>query len=128
MRVFYTTSSGLATVEEVKPHVRVIEMKDGLHTITKDSVYRDIENERNAMVFIWQDVTPSQGGSLTEDALLSIEVAKMNRQSTKISRYWKRKYARGMWWFLRAVYFSIFLIWVSLGIYVICSVAVLLNA
>jgi len=128
MRVLYTTSSGTTTVEDVKPHVRLIEMKDGLHTITKASVYRDIEDERNSMVFIWQDVTPSQGGEVTEEALMGIEVAKQHRQSAEISRFWKRRYARGMWWFLRAVYFSIVLIWLTLGIYVAYEVGVLLNA
>lgn len=128
IRVFYTTSSGLSTVEDINPHIRLIEMKDGLHTIAKESIYRDIEDEKNSMVFIWQDVTPAEGGCVTEDALKGIEVAKMHRQSTEISRFWKRRYTRGIWWFLRAAYFSIVLIWISLIIYIIYEVGVLLNA
>ena len=103
-------------------------MKDGLHTITKSSVYRDIEDEKNAMVFVWQDVTPAEGGELTEDALKGVEVAKQHRQSTEISRYWKRRYTRGLWWFLRAAYFSIVIIWIFLIVYIIYEVGALLNA
>jgi len=122
MKVFYTTSSGESKVEEIRPHVRLIEMPDGLHSISKSSVFRDIEDKRNSMVFIWQDVSPAEGGSVTNDSLLRIEVAKSNRQSVEIARLWKRRLRRVCFGIANGIWFSIFLLWIALVVYVLYAV------
>lgn len=118
MRIVYTTSSGMTSVEDVKAHIRLIECRDGLHCIDKGSIYRDIDDKKNAMVFIWQDVTPSDGSVLTEDALKSVEVAKQHHQSTEISKQWWRSLGNGMMWLGRCLYFSIFLSLIFFAFYV----------
>lgn len=118
MKVFYTTASGESRCEEIKSHVRLIEEPDGLHSISKSSIFRDIEDKRNSMVFIWQDVSPAEGGSVTNDSLLRIEVAKSNRQSIEIARLWKRKLRRVCFGIANGIWFSMFLLLVALVVYV----------
>lgn len=122
LRAIYTTSSGESTVENIKPHTRLIEMLDGLHTITKTAIYRDIDDERTSYIFFWQGVTPAEGANVTEDMLKTIEVCKQHHQPIALSRYWRRKYSRGMWWALRGIYFSTVLVWIGCSLYVLFEV------
>lgn len=66
MNVFYLSVDGTATREKTKIRERMIEMPDGYHPITNDSVWQDAKRVRDSMMIIIQGVRGPYGASMEE--------------------------------------------------------------
>jgi hypothetical protein len=92
----------------------LIEMKDGYHPVTRDSVYQDIDRKKDPICIIWQGITPPQGAQTTDEymnnLLLTIEMVRMSRRQQSVSRIWfRRLQAAGDWLLTYGVTAMIFL-------------------
>ena len=94
MKLIYLTNDGKARVENSKVGTRLIEMPDGYHPITNDSVWQDAKRKSDGIMLLFQGVLPAYGGSMAEDDVLNVlrevEYAEKSFKPMSNSKMWMR--------------------------------------
>jgi hypothetical protein len=102
MKLVYLTNDGKARVETAKVGTRLIEMPDGYHPITNDSVWQDAARKSDGMMILFQGVLPAYGGTMAEhdtlNVLREVEYAEKSFKPMSNSKMWQRSLA-GLWTF-----------------------------
>lgn len=105
MKILYRKVDGLCKVENWKVNARNLEMPDGPHPVTNDSVWQDSKRIGPAVMMIDQDVFPPYGASMAaEDVktrMYEVKLASMAFKSPSISRMWQRWFANAFEWFMK---------------------------
>ena len=105
MKLIYLTVDGRAKVEKTNVSTRLIEMKDGYHPVTNDSVWQDSKRIRDAILFIIQGVLGPYGASMTEEdtlnVLFEIEAAERAFKPPSVSKMWQRMLAAAFDWLMK---------------------------
>ena len=96
MRIEYISVDGRMRVEKTRHVPRLIELPDGYHPVTNDSVWQDAERRREPLLVIIQGVRAPLGGTMeTEDVsgvLYEIELAERAFRKPRVSRMWMRAF------------------------------------
>src|SRR4030042_1396810 len=112
MKLIYFTNDGKARVETAKVGTRLLEMPDGYHPVTNDSVWQDAKRKSDGVMFLFQGVLPAWGGQMTEQDTVNLyrEVKYAERcfKPMSNSKMWQRSLAAiwaffvkyGIWLFL----------------------------
>ena len=112
MKLIYLMNDGRARVETAKVGTRLIEMPDGYHPITNDSVWQDAKRKSDSMMILVQGVLPAYGGTMAEldtlNVLREVEYAEKAFKPMSNSKMWQRAFQR-IWDF-----FAKYLIWLFL--------------
>jgi hypothetical protein len=66
MNIFYLSVDGTGTREKAKIRDRMIEMPDGYHPVTNDSVWQDSKRTRDSIMVIIQGVRKPYGGTMED--------------------------------------------------------------
>jgi hypothetical protein len=102
MKLIYLTNDGKARVETAKVGTRLIEMPDGYHPITNDSVWQDAQRKSDGMMILFQGVLPAYGGTMAEadtmNVLREVEYAEKSFKPMSNSKMWQRSLA-SLWAF-----------------------------
>jgi len=119
MLVFYLTVDGRAVKEKVKLKQRMIEMPDGNHPITNDSVWQDARRRRPPVMIIVQGVRGPYGATMeNEDVssiLYEIECDERAFRPPSVSKMlWRQLTAVGSWLMKSGFYVAIMLLVVYL--------------
>jgi hypothetical protein len=98
MKIFYLTVDGMCKIENTRVRARNLEMPDGPHPITNDSVWQDAKRLRPPVMTIIQDVFAAYGGSMAAEdikiRMYEIEMASKAFKSPSLSKMWQRAFAR----------------------------------
>lgn len=105
MRLIYLTYDGRAKMEKTRTlQTREIEMPDGNHAYTNNSVWQDARRLREPLVIINQGVFPPMGATMAKtDALLQLYEIKLAEKALKppsVSTMWQRTIYRFVDWIL----------------------------
>ena len=104
MKLIYLSVDGTATIENHKIRTRQIEMPDGNHPITNDSVWQDTKRRGPPVMIIVQGVTGPYGASMAKEDIYSVvyemKSDEINFRPQSISKMWHRALARFFSWFL----------------------------
>ena len=105
MKILYVKVDALCKVENWKVNARNLEMPDGPHPVTNDSVWQDSKRVGPAVMLILQDVFPPYGASMAaEDVktrMYEVKLASMAFKSPSISKMWQRWLANIFEWFMK---------------------------
>lgn len=121
MYLIYLGVDGSARLERAAVRERLIEMPDGIHPVTNDSVWQDAKRIRQpAMVFI-QGVRAAYGSTMEakdiELVLYDLEVKERALKKPKISKMWVRTLAAIGRWFLTYWTILMTIILIAYGFY-----------
>lgn len=116
-RAFYFMVDGSANVEKVRRVPPLLEMPDGYHPITNDSVWQDAKRIRDPIMVLIQGVRAPYGGTMeNEDVsniLFEIELEERAFKKHRISKMWMRALERFMDFVLTKGIFIVILIFVA---------------
>jgi len=94
MKLVYLTVDGRAKVENWTINARNVEMMDGPHPVTNDSVWQDSKRLGPALMFIIQDVLAPYGGSMAardvKTRIYEVKLASMAFKAPSLSKMWVR--------------------------------------
>lgn len=100
MIIQYFTVDGRCKIEKSNVNARYIEMPDGDHPITNDSVWQDDKRTRQPILCIFEGVTPPLGADMSaediESLLTEIELIKLGFKKASVSKMWWRALERVM--------------------------------
>jgi len=121
MRLVYLTFDGRAKVEKTRSiTTRLIEMPDGNHAYTSDSVLQDARRLRAPIVIIQQGVFAPYGATMAnKDAkhvLYEIDVAEKALKPPSVSKMWQRSFQRIFDWFAENIIFLFVIGLIAFGI------------
>jgi len=95
MKLIHLNVDGTARIENAKITQRIVELPDGYHPKTNDSVWQDAMRKKPAMMFSLEGVLRFYGGSMAQEdilhALYDVELSEraMKQQSvSKMSWRW----------------------------------------
>ena len=95
MRIIYITVDGRAKVEKTRTTPRLLEMPDGYHPVTNDSVWHDAKRRLEPVLLVIQGVRAPHGGTMEKDdvsrVLYEIELAEKALKKPRISKMWMRQ-------------------------------------
>lgn len=98
MRIIYITVDGRAVVEKTKTTARILEMPDGYHPVTNDSVWQDSKRILEPMLLVIQGVRGPFGATMeNEDVsslLYEIELDERAFRKPRVSKMWMRSLER----------------------------------
>ena len=98
MRIVYFTVDGRAVLERTKTNPRLLEMPDGYHPVTNDSVWQDAKRKMEPMLIIIQGVRGPYGGTMenrdVSSVLYEIELAERAFKRPRVSKMWMRSLER----------------------------------
>ena len=98
MKLMYVTAEGLCKVENTRISARNIEMPDGPHPRTNDSVWQDSKRLRPPVMLIIEDVLPPYGASMAHEdvktRIYEVKLASMAFKQPSVSKMWQRALAR----------------------------------
>jgi hypothetical protein len=96
-KLIFLTVDGRATVENTRLGTRLVEMKDGYHPLTNDSVWQDAERLRPPAVVMVSGVLGPYGSEMTKEdiqaVLYDIELAERAFKKPSVSKIWQRQLA-----------------------------------
>jgi hypothetical protein len=102
MKVLYFTVDGRVVHENSNVNARFIEMRDGYHPITNDSIWQDTRRLRPPILAMFEGVLGPQGSSMAEQdvkgLLLEVEIIKRAHRKPSISKMWLRALMRIVEW------------------------------
>jgi hypothetical protein len=105
MKILYLKVDGLCKVENWKVNARNLEMPDGPHPVTNDSIWQDSKRTGPAVMMVIQDVFAPYGASMaSEDVktrMYEVKLASMAFKQPSISRMWQRWLANAFEWFMK---------------------------
>lgn len=112
MIIQYFRTDGTCKIEKANVNARYIEMPDGMHPLTNDSVWQDDKRRRQPIVCIFEGVLPPLGADMTvedvESILTEIELIKLGFKKVSVSKMWARAFARVVDFFIsKALYIGI---------------------
>ena len=95
MKLIYLTVDGRAKIESANLiSSRIVEMPDGYHPVTNDSVWQDAERLREPILVITQGVLGPYGASMTKEDvfvfLFETEIAERTFRNPLVSKMWHR--------------------------------------
>ena len=102
-------------MESAKVGTRLLEMPDGYHPLTNDSVWQDSKRKSDAILFLAQGVLGPYGATMgdqdTMNVLREVEYAEKSFKPMSNSKMWQRNLAAiwtflikyGIWLFLLAI-------------------------
>lgn len=100
MRLLYITVDGRCVPEKCSADVDFIQMPDGLHPMTNDSVWQDARRVKDSLLIIIKGVRGPYGAVMENDdvsrALYALKVKENAFQKAKVSKMWTRKFAAFM--------------------------------
>ena len=103
--ILFATVDGQTTIERSNVNARYIEMRDGYHPITNDSVWQDSKRLRAPIMFIPEGVLGPLGSDMAErdvrGMLLEVEIIKRSHRNPSISKMWIRKLAALFDWIFK---------------------------
>ena len=119
MLVFYLTVEGLAKKEKMHLNKRMVEMIDGNHPVTNDSVWQDARRRRPPVMVIIQGVRGPYGATMeiedVSSVLYEIENDERAFRPPSVSKMWLRQLtAIGSWLMKSGLYVAIMLLVVYL--------------
>ena len=98
MMIQYFTVDGRCVIERSNVNARYIEMRDGYHPITNDSVWQDNLRRRQPIMAIFEGVLGPLGSDMSvEDVkgiLREVQIIKRSHKSQSISKMWARALQR----------------------------------
>ncbi len=98
MRILYFTVDGRCMPEKTRTIPRLLEMPDGYHPVTNDSVWQDAKRMMEPLLIIIQGVRGPYGGTMenkdVSSVLYEIELAERAFKRPKISKMWMRSLER----------------------------------
>ncbi len=104
MRIVYFTVDGRAIIEKTKTNPRLLEMPDGYHPVTNDSVWQHAKRTMDPVLVIIQGVRGPYGGTMENEdvssVLYEIELAERAFKKPRISKMWMRTLERLVDFFL----------------------------
>ena len=122
MKLFYLTVEGLCRVENTRITARNVEMPDGPHPVTNDSVWQDAKRVRPPVMIIIQGVLGPYGSSMaSEDVktiMYEVKLASMAFRQPSISKMWQRMLAASVAWLMK---YGMILFIVAIGAYAVGS-------
>jgi len=105
MKILYLKVDGLCKVENWKVNARNLEMPDGPHPVTNDSIWQDSKRVGPAVMMVIQDVLGPYGSSMaSEDVktrMYEVKLASMAFKQPSISKMWQRWLANAFEWFMK---------------------------
>lgn len=105
MKLIYLTIEGQAKLENVRINQRMIEMPDGYHPVTNDSVWQDGRRLRAPILILVQGVLGPYGASMAEEdtlnVLYEIDVAEKAFKPQSVSKMWQRALGRAIAWVMK---------------------------
>jgi hypothetical protein len=105
MKILYLTVDGLCKPENWRINARNLEMPDGPHPVTNDSVWQDSQRLGPGVMIVLQDVFPPYGASMAaEDVrtrMYEVKLASMAFRSPSISKMWQRMLANAFAWLMK---------------------------
>jgi len=105
MKLIYLTVDGTAKVENWKVNARNVEMPDGPHPVTNDSIWQDSKRIGPAVMMVLQDVFPPYGASMaSEDVktrIYEVKLASMAFRQPSVSKMWQRALANAFAWLMK---------------------------
>ena len=98
MIVQYFMADGRCIIEKSAINARYIEMRDGDHPITNDSVWQDNKRRRQPIMVVFEGCLSPLGADMTEEDVISllteIELIKLGFKKPTVSKMWGRALAR----------------------------------
>ena len=95
MRILYFTVDGRVTIEKTPLNARFIEMRDGYHPISNDSVWQDSARREDGIMCIFEGILGPYGSDMTEEDVAGIlteaEFIMRAHKRQSISRMWLRQ-------------------------------------
>jgi hypothetical protein len=105
MKILYLKVDGLCKCENWKVNARNLEMPDGPHPVTNDSIWQDSKRTGPAVMMVIQDVLGPYGASMaSEDVktrMYEVKLASMAFKQPSISKMWQRMLANAFEWFMK---------------------------
>lgn len=98
MRIVYITVDGRAVLDKTKTNPRLLEMPDGYHPITNDSVWQDSKRILEPMMIVIQGVRGPLGATMENEdvssVLYEIELEERAFRKPRVSKMWMRSLER----------------------------------
>ena len=105
MKILYLKVDGLCKVENWKVNARNLEMLDGPHPVTNDSIWQDSKRLGPAVMMVIQDVLAPYGASMaSEDVktrMYEVKLASMAFKEPSISKMKWRMLANAFDWLMK---------------------------
>lgn len=105
MKLIYLTIDGKAKIENAKLSTRMVEMQDGYHPVTNDSVWQDAKRRWEPALVVIQGVLGPYGASMTKEdtlnVLYEIDVAERAFKPQSVSKMWQRALANAVTWMMK---------------------------
>ena len=96
VRLLYISVDGSMRVEKTNRILRMVEMPDGNHPVTNDSVYQDAKRLMDPLMILVQGVRAPIGGTMEiEDissVLYEIDLDERAFKKPRVSRMWMRAF------------------------------------
>lgn len=116
-RVFYFMVDGSASVEKIRRIPPLLEMPDGYHPVTNDSVWQDAKRIRDPIMVLIQRVRAPYGGTMENEdvsnVLFEIELDERAFKKHKVSKMWARAFERVVDFILTKGIFILILIFIG---------------
>lgn len=100
MKLFYLMVDGICKVENTRINARNVEMPDGPHPKTNDSVWHDSQRMRPPVMIIIEGVLAPYGASMAaqdvKTIMLEVKLASLAFKSPSLSKMWHRAFERFM--------------------------------
>lgn len=94
----YFRNDGTCRIEKSNINARYIEMMDGDHPVTNDSVWQDNKRRRQPILAIFEGVLGPLGSDMAEEDIISllteIELIKLGFKKASVSKMWMRSLER----------------------------------
>jgi len=121
MRLIYPTFDGRAKVEKTRSiTTRLIEMPDGNHAYTSDSVWQDVGRRQAPIMLIFQGIFAPHGATMAdkdaEQVLYEIDVAEFALKPPSVSKMWQRSFQRIFDWFAENIIYVFVIGLIAFGI------------
>ncbi len=105
MKILYLNVEGICKTENTRINARNLEMPDGPHPVTNDSVWQhDLRTYQPLMIIVQGILGPIGSSMASEDVktiLYEIKLASMAFKSPSISKMWQRALMRIMDFFMK---------------------------
>jgi hypothetical protein len=105
MKILYLKVDGSCKTENWKVNARNLEMADGPHPVTNDSIWQDSKRTGPAVMMVIQDVFGPYGASMaSEDVktrMYEVKLASMAFKQPSVSKMWQRMLANAFAFFMK---------------------------
>lgn len=116
-RVFYFMVDGSASMEKIRRVPPLLEMPDGYHPVTNDSIWQDAKRIRDPLMVLIQRVRAPYGGTMENEdvsnVLFEIELEERAFKAHKVSKMWARAFGRAMDFILTKGIFIVIIIFIA---------------